>query len=69
MNAVDRHGLRQVTGKNEHVPVSGEEQEGGQLVHHELPGQVIKTNVHPVKHTKHFVSSSLLQLILSGTGA
>lgn len=53
MNAVDRNTVRQVNNKNKHVPLSGEEQEGRQVVHHELPGQVIKTNIHPFKHIKH----------------
>lgn len=63
MNAAEGHTVRQVSGRNKTVPVSGEEQEGGQLVHHELPRQVIKSNVHPVKHKTlcNPISSSLLR--------
>lgn len=29
------------------LPVSGKEKNGGNMIHHELPGQVVTSNIHP----------------------
>lgn len=50
-------------------PVSGEEKNRGHMVHHELPGKVITSNIHPTRgeNAEHVFPNEITCLNSTGT--